>query len=101
MIGKDKENAWKGIEMNLDEIRGKLTTFIMEKFEIEQDDEDFGPDVHLFDYGYVDSLGAVVLMSFIEETFGVQITNKDLMMYSMNTINEIAEVIEKKVAEKA
>ncbi|KNF08359.1 acyl carrier protein [Gottschalkia purinilytica] len=78
------------------EIVEKLTDYIVEEFEIEEDD-DFDGDVHLFDYGYVDSFGAVEIMSFIEKTFGVEITNKDLIMYPMNTINEIAEVIEMKV----
>ena len=79
-----------------DEIKNKLRNYIIEEFEIEEDDE-LEDDTHLFDYGYVDSFGAVKLTDFVEETFNVEITNKDLIMYPMNTIEEIAEVIEMKV----
>lgn len=81
-----------------DEITDQLRNYIRAEFEIEADDGEFTDDVHLFDYGYVDSLGAVKLMGYIEEAFGVEITNKDLMMHAMNTLNEIAAVVADKVA---
>jgi methoxymalonate biosynthesis acyl carrier protein len=84
--------------MNREEIQETLTAFIRERFEIEEDDDEFTPDVHLFDYGYVDSLGAVTLIGFVEEKWGIQITNKDLMMHPMNTVNEITSFITEKVA---
>ncbi len=37
------------------------------------------PDGHIFDYGYVDSLSAVVFLVRIEERFGVQIEDMELI----------------------
>ena len=34
---------------------------------------------HLFDYGYVDSLSAVMFFAHIEEQYGVQIEDMDLI----------------------
>ena len=34
---------------------------------------------HLFDYGYVDSLSAVMFLSHIEEAYGVHIEDLDLI----------------------
>lgn len=82
--------------MERDEVRDVMTHFVREKFEIEEEDGDFGTDVHLFDYGYVDSHGAMVMIGFVEERFGVKITNKDLMMHPMNTIDEIADFVVQK-----
>lgn len=79
-----------------DEIKEKIRNYIIEEFELEEDDE-LEDDTHLFDFGYIDSFGAVKLTDFVEETFNIEITNKDLIMYSMNTIEEISEVIEMKV----
>jgi acyl carrier protein len=73
-----------------------LNTFIRTKFEIGDDETDFDMDVHLFDYGYIDSFGAVELTSFVEDKFSIQISNTDLVVHPMNTINEIAEFVAKR-----
>jgi len=83
--------------MTLDEIRGILIDHIMDKFGVEPDDDEFTPDVHLFDYGYIDSFGATELTAFVESRFGVEVTKKDLMTTSMNTVNEIASFIASKL----
>ncbi|MFC5532409.1 acyl carrier protein [Cohnella yongneupensis] len=79
--------------MKLDEICSILTDHIMKQFQIESDDDEFTPDVHLFDYGYIDSFGATELTSFVESRFEIEVTKKDLMLHKMNTINEIAAFV--------
>ena len=76
----------------------QLEQHIRERYEIEDDDDEFDADVHLFDYGYIDSIGATALIAHIEKTYGVQVTNQDLMLYPMNTVREIADFIDKKTA---
>jgi methoxymalonate biosynthesis acyl carrier protein len=76
----------------------QLEEHIRTRHEIEPDDDDFTVDVHLFDYGYIDSIGATALIAHIEKTYGIQVTNQDLMLYSMNTVREIADFIHKKTA---
>ncbi len=71
----------------MEEIKDKLRTFIQEKF-----------DVHLFNEGFVDSFGAVEIIHFIEQTYNIEITQKDITLYPMNTIDEIAEVVESKLS---
>lgn len=82
----------------MDTILEQLETHIRERYEIADDDDEFTPDVHLFDYGYIDSIGATALIAHIEATYGIQITNQDLMLYPLNTIKEIATLIHKKVS---
>ena len=82
------------MEKNVKDI---LRDYIIEFAEVEPDDSDFDDDVHLFDYGYVDSLGATEIVLFLENTFGVKITQEDIILYPMNTINEISEVVERKL----
>lgn len=77
-------------------IENQIETYIRDYFEI-GDDPDLTLDTHLFDEGFVDSLGAVQIVSFVEETFNIEITQKDLTLYPMNTINEIAQVIKTKI----
>ena len=73
-----------------------ISEFIREKFDI-GDDPDFTNDVHLFNEGFGDSFGAVEIIHFVEETFGIEITQRDITLYPMNTVSEIAEVVESKI----
>lgn len=78
------------------EISTKILEFVGEHFDI-GDDPDYTADVHLFDEGFVDSLGAVEIIAYVEEEFGIKITQKDITLYPMNTVNEIAKVVEAKI----
>ena len=79
------------------EVKDILREFIREKFDI-GDDSDFTDGAHLFDMGFIDSLGATEIILFIEENWNIEITQRDLILYPMNTIDEISEVIEGKLA---
>jgi len=61
-------------------------------------DADFTDEVHLFDYGYIDSFGAVELNSFLEKAFSVKVTESDLIAHPLNTIDEISTFIVKRKA---
>ncbi|CAG7656061.1 acyl carrier protein [Paenibacillus allorhizosphaerae] len=82
----------------MQELLEELEAHIKNRYEIEEDDDEFTPDVHLFDYGYVDSIGATALIAHIEKTYGIQVTNQDLMLYPLNTVREIAQFIHNKKA---
>jgi len=81
------------------DVMAQIEAFVKDHFEI-GDDPDFSPDVNLFDEGFVDSLGATEIVLYIEDTFGIKISQKDIILYPMNTIREIAEVVERKLQEK-
>jgi D-alanine--poly(phosphoribitol) ligase subunit 2 len=79
--------------MDIDEIKRNLRGYIVQRFAVPSDDAEFTEDVHLFDYGYVDSFGAVELVEFVQDRFGVVVSPSDLMVYPMNTINDIATFV--------
>jgi methoxymalonate biosynthesis acyl carrier protein len=76
--------------MELEEIRDTLRNHVTKHYRISPSDKDFSDDVHLFDYGYVDSLGAVDLIAFVRSTFQIEVSHADLTAYPLNTINEIS-----------
>ena len=81
----------------MSEIVKKLFDYITGTFEIDENDPDFGVDVDLFETGFLDSLGSFSIINFIEDTWGVEITQKDLTLYPMNSIQEIAQVVARKL----
>ncbi len=78
--------------MNIQDIIDTLSQYINEQFDI-GNDPDFDAEVDLFEYGFLDSMGAMEVIAFIEEEYSIEITQKDVVLYPMNTITEIAEVI--------
>jgi methoxymalonate biosynthesis acyl carrier protein len=76
--------------MEIQEVMVELRNHIREHFKVPETDPDFNDDVHLFNYGYVDSFGAVDLIAFVETTFSINISESDLVAYPLNTIREIS-----------
>lgn len=78
--------------MTLEELTKEIMEAVRENYEI-GDDPDYTADVNLFDYGYLDSIGAAELTEYLEEKYSIEITQRDIVLYSMSTIDEIAEVV--------
>lgn len=86
--------------MLISETMDKLRAFIREEFKVSQTDRDFNDDVHIFDYGYVDSFGAVSIITFVQNTFGVTISDQDLVIHPLNTIREISTLVHQRLGGK-
>lgn len=82
--------------MQINEIISILDEYIRQAFEIGED-PDYATNINLFDYGFLDSLGAVDIIEFIENKFSCEITQKDITLYPMNTVEEIATVVYNKI----
>ena len=84
--------------LQTDQVVAELRTFIRANFKVPDSDRDFTDEVHLFDYGYIDSFGAVELTSFLEQAFSVKVTDSDLITFPLNSISEISTFIVKRKA---
>jgi len=80
------------------DIQKTIFDYVVNTFSIEVD-ADFNEDVNLFDYGYVDSMDAMTIISDLEKDFGIEITQRDLMLHPMNTISELAAVVKSKLGQ--
>jgi len=81
------------------DILDKIDAYVRELCEI-GDDPDYSPEVNLYDEGFLDSLKAAEVMAFVENTFGITISQKDIVLYPMNTVSEFAALAERKLREK-
>lgn len=87
--------------MNIEQVAAKVEAEIRRMADVDASDEDFGRDVHIFDYGYVDSFSAVELVTFCEKTFGIKVSDDDLAHRPLNTVNEISRYIVEKTGKRA
>ena len=65
--------------MDVQEIVNGLRKQLAELSEGKLDAATIEPTGHIFDYGYVDSLSAVMFLAHIEEQYGVHIEDMDLV----------------------
>lgn len=70
-----------------------LEAFIRESFQVEDNDPYFDRNVNLWDEGYVDSTGLVEVIAFLEETFGVTITDEMLFSPDFTSIAGMSKMI--------
>ena len=86
--------------MHTEDIGSELRTFVRQQFSIPGDDPDFTDDVDLFNYGYIDSIGAVELTGFVERQFGVVFADADWINFPLSSIREISMFVAKRIKEE-
>jgi acyl carrier protein len=57
-------------------------------------------DSLIFKEGYFDSMGFVVLITFLEERFGIQTADEDLVEENFESVNAITAYISRKLEQK-
>lgn len=75
-------------------IREKVRTYVLQVVYAEK--EKILDGSLIFKNGYIDSMGFVMLISFIEEEFGIKTTDSDLIEENFESINTIIEFIIRK-----
>lgn len=75
--------------LSIEELTEALRRELVEISEGELSLEEIDPEAHILDFGYVDSLRAVMLLARIEERFGVEIEDMELLE-SLTTLRSIA-----------
>jgi acyl carrier protein len=83
----------KASSSDLDRIRAELNSHIRREYGVAENDPDFSDDVHLFDFGYIDSLGAAKLTAFLESEFSIKISDSDLLAFPFTSIREMASFV--------
>jgi acyl carrier protein len=75
------------------DVAAAVEEFARREFSIKDSDQRFDRTVDLFEDGYVDSIGVIELIQFLESTFAVDIPEEDLFSPEFSTINGIARIV--------
>jgi acyl carrier protein len=71
----------------------EIERFIRERFQIAASESGFSRSVHLWEEGYVDSLGVVELIAFLDQRFQVTIPEDVVFSPDFTTIDDIARFV--------
>jgi len=72
----------------------RIKKFIVENFMLGKGK--INRDESLFESGIIDSMGLLVLLSFIDKTFAVSVDMSEVSMENFDSIRKIVELINKK-----
>jgi acyl carrier protein len=79
---------------NISIIREKIKNYVLQAVYAEK--EKIHDDSLIFKEGYIDSMGFMALISFIEEEFGIKTNDSDLLEENFESINAISEFVIRK-----
>ena len=79
------------------DVQDRIEKYVREQFRVSDTDPRFGVAVDLYERGYVDSVGVVELLTFIQEEFGVVVPETELVSDDFSNIAGIARIVSRHV----
>ncbi|OAJ75320.1 acyl carrier protein [Brevibacillus sp. SKDU10] len=80
--------------------REKIRHFIEKNLVIFDDHVELSDEDNIFELGFVNSLFAMKMLTFVEEEFNITIDNDELDLINFSSVSNIVRLIEKKVGTK-
>jgi len=79
----------------LSDIRSKVKAFIIENFMF-GNDNGLKDDTSLLTEGIMDSTGALELVSFLEETYGITVEDEELIPENLDSVDNLVGYLKRK-----
>jgi acyl carrier protein len=80
------------------ELKEQIRKFIEANLVVFEDEAEFTDGDNIFEMGFVNSLFAMKLVSYIEQEFAIEVDNEDLEISNFNSVDRIVGYIENKKA---
>lgn len=79
------------------EIRSSVRKFVGESFLFREEIGTFGDEDSFLAAGIIDSTGVLELVFFLENTFGIQVADEEMLPENLDSVAAITEYISRKV----
>lgn len=77
-------------------LESKVRSYILENFLFTSDQSVLGNADSLLAKGIIDSTGALELVNFLEEQFGIKIADEDMVPENLDSVNNILALLQRK-----
>lgn len=77
-------------------LESKVRLYILENFLFTTDQSALGNADSLLGKGIIDSTGALELVNFLEEQFGIKIQDEDMVPENLDSVNNILALLQRK-----
>ena len=79
-----------------EDIRGQFKEFISSNFVVPAGEDGLRDDASLLEEGVLDSTGVLNVVMFIEETFGIEVEDEELVPENLDSIDKLVAFVERK-----
>jgi acyl carrier protein len=83
--------------MNSNDVKDKLIVFFQNNILYNESINEIDFDASLIDSAIIDSIGIIMLVSFIEKTFDFRVNDQEILPENFETINRINKYIDSKL----
>ena len=74
-------------------VREELEKFILNELAVDQDRQSIEPDEDLIMQGIIDSMGVIKLSTFMEEKFGIKVSDMDMVPENFQNIESLTRFV--------
>jgi acyl carrier protein len=74
----------------------QIKTFIVENFIFSSNGFDLSEDESFLDAGVVDSVGVLELVTYVEETFAIQVADEEIVPENFDSVARLSAYIDRK-----
>lgn len=78
------------------DVKSEIRKFIIENFLYGQDDDSLHDEVSFLGTGIIDSTGVLELVSFVQETYGIRVTDDELIPDNFDSLSKLESFIVRK-----
>ena len=79
-----------------EDLKGQFKKYISDNFVLPAGEEGLRDNASLLEEGIMDSTGVLNLVMFIEETFGIQVKDEELVPENLDSVNKLVAFVERK-----
>ncbi len=79
------------------ELETQIKQFVLDTFVFDGTLDDINQDVSFMASGMIDSLGVLELISFVEETYGIEVLDDEVVPENFDSVRNLATYIHSKL----
>ncbi len=80
----------------MDSLRRDLRAYVVQNFLFGKDDPSLGDEDSLMDRGIVDSTGVLEVIGHLEQRYGIQVLDEELVPENLDTVANLARFVARK-----
>ena len=85
--------------MTSDDVRASIRSYVTSTFHVRRVPQ-IGDEDSLLDAQLIDSLGILQLVGYLEETFGIEVTDEDLTPENFDSIGALTRYVSTRLAQR-
>jgi acyl carrier protein len=79
------------------DISGVLRRFIGENFMFQEDPQSLSDDASFLQNGIIDSTGVLELVCFLENTFGIEVADEEMLPENLDSVRAVSAYVSRKI----